>query len=173
MAQYFSPMTYDQEFEPVPGVTARLVDAGHILGSAAVVLDIEENRRKFRLWFSGDIGRRRLPLLCDPELPEQVDYLMMECTYGDKPHRDPQLAYEEMRQVIARTVARGGKVIVPAFAVGRTQELVYNLHQMIDRWRAAAHPGVRRQPAGGERHRHLHASTLSVSMRRPGIRAPG
>ena len=133
VAQYFSPLNYHQEFEPVPGVTARLVDAGHILGSAAVVLDIEEKRRKFRFWFSGDIGRLKLPLLRDPELPEKVDYLMMECTYGDKPHREPQLAYDEMRQVIARTVARGGKVIVPAFAVGRTQELVYNLHQMIDR----------------------------------------
>ncbi len=131
VAQYFSPVPYHQEFEPVPGVTARLVDAGHILGSAAVVLDIEENRRKFRFWFSGDIGRLRLPLLRDPELPEKVDFLMMECTYGDKPHREPQLAYQEMRQVIANTIERGGKVIVPAFAVGRTQELVYNVHQMI------------------------------------------
>ncbi len=69
---------------------------------------------------------------------------MMECTYGDKPHREPQLAYEEMRQVIARTIERGGKVIIPAFAVGRTQELVYNLHQMISWRRAAAHPGDRR-----------------------------
>jgi metallo-beta-lactamase family protein len=133
VAQYFTPVPYHQEFEPVPGVTAHLVDAGHILGSAGVVLDIEENHRKFRFMFSGDIGRPRLPLLRDPELPEKVDYLMMECTYGDKPHREPQLAYDEMRQVIARTIQRGGKVIVPAFAVGRTQELVYNLHQMIDR----------------------------------------
>jgi metallo-beta-lactamase family protein len=133
VAQYFSPVTYHREFEPVPGVVAHLLDAGHILGSAAVVLEIEEKRRKFRFMFSGDIGRPRLPLLRDPELPENVDYLMMECTYGDKPHREPELAYEEMRQVIARTIQRGGKVIVPAFAVGRTQELVYNLHQMIDR----------------------------------------
>jgi metallo-beta-lactamase family protein len=111
---------------------ARLVDAGHILGSAAVVLDIEQHGRKLRLWFSGDIGRRKLPLIRDPILPDRVDYLMMECTYGDKPHRDPELAYEELRQVAVRTLERRGKVIIPAFAVGRTQEIVYSLHQMIE-----------------------------------------
>jgi metallo-beta-lactamase family protein len=132
VAQCFSAVKYDQKFEPVPGVTARLVDAGHILGSAAVVLDIEEDRRKFRFWFSGDIGRRDLPLLRDPVLPADVDYLMMECTYGDKPHLDPRKAYEELLEVVSRTIARGGKVIIPAFAVGRTQELVYYLHLMID-----------------------------------------
>ena len=97
-----------------------------------VVLDVQEKSRKFRLWFSGDIGRRKLPLLRDPVLPEKVDYLMMESTYGDKPHRDPQMAFDELREVVLRTVKRGGKVIIPAFAVGRTQELVYGLHQMID-----------------------------------------
>jgi len=130
--QHFKPVVYDQSFEPVPGVAARLVDAGHILGSAAVVLDIEEQGRKLRLWFSGDIGRRKLPLIRDPILPDRVDYLMMECTYGDKPHRDPELAYEELRQVTSRTLERRGKVIIPAFAVGRTQEIVYMLHQMIE-----------------------------------------
>jgi metallo-beta-lactamase family protein len=130
--QHFKTVVYDQSFEPVPGVEARFVDAGHILGSAAVVLDIEEQSRKLRLWFSGDIGRRKLPLIRDPILPDRVDYLMMECTYGDKPHRDPELAYEELRQVTSRTLERRGKVIIPAFAVGRTQEIVYMLHQMIE-----------------------------------------
>jgi metallo-beta-lactamase family protein len=132
VAQYFSPKDYDEEFEPIPGVRAKLVDAGHILGSAAVVLDIEEGGRKFRVWFSGDIGRRNLPLLRDPTLPEGADYLIMECTYGDKPHREPELAYDELRQVVGRTVKRGGKVIIPAFAVGRTQELVYDFHKMME-----------------------------------------
>ena len=132
VAPQFQPMAYDRVFEPVPGVTARLVEAGHILGSAAVVLDIEEKGRKLRLWFSGDIGRRDLPLLRDPVLPEGADYLLMECTYGDKPHREPELAYNELRQVVRRTLERGGKVIIPAFAVGRTQELVYSLHQLMD-----------------------------------------
>jgi len=135
-----SPVEYDTPFEPVPGVTARLVDAGHILGSAAVVLDIEEHGRKFRLWFSGDIGRLKLPLLKDPVLPEKVDYLMMECTYGDKPHRDPEDAVEEFGQVVRRTVKRGGKVIVPAFAVGRTQELVYELNRLFSSGRVPRVP---------------------------------
>jgi metallo-beta-lactamase family protein len=129
--QSFQKQDYDQPFQPVPGVTATLVDAGHILGSAAVVLDIEEKGRKFRLWFSGDIGRRKLPLLRDPILPGQADFLLMESTYGDKPHRDPQTAYDELRQVVVRTADRNGKVIIPAFAVGRTQELVYDLNQMM------------------------------------------
>jgi len=133
VAQYFESVLYDETFEVVPGVTARLVDAGHILGSASVALDIEDENRKYRLWFSGDIGRRNLPLLCDPVLPQDADYLIMECTYGDKAHRDPQAAYDELREVVSRTVERGGKVIVPSFAVGRTQELVYMLHQMIVR----------------------------------------
>jgi metallo-beta-lactamase family protein len=132
VTRYFRKMEYDLPFEPVPGVMARFVEAGHILGSAAIVLELEENGRKVRLWFSGDIGRRDLPLLRDPVLPESADYLLMESTYGDKPHRDPRLAYEEFQQVVAQTISRGGKVIIPAFAVGRTQELVYFLHQMMD-----------------------------------------
>jgi metallo-beta-lactamase family protein len=70
--------------------------------------------------------------LRDPVLPEGADALIMECTYGDKPHREPQLAYDELREVVGRTIERRGKVIIPAFAVGRTQELVYDLHKMID-----------------------------------------
>jgi metallo-beta-lactamase family protein len=132
VAQHFVSKHYEASFEPAPGVTARFVDAGHILGSAAVVLDIEEKGRRFRLWFSGDIGRRNMPLLRDPVLPSDVDYMIMESTYGDKPHNDPRQAFDELCSVVKATVARGGKVIIPAFAVGRTQELVYGLHQMID-----------------------------------------
>ncbi len=133
VAQYFSPVNYDQSFEPVPGLAARILDAGHILGSGAVVLDIQENGHNTRVWFSGDIGRRNLPLLRDPVLPDWADYLIMECTYGDKAHEDPSQAYEELRQVVGRTLKRGGKVIIPAFAVGRTQEIVYALHQMFEK----------------------------------------
>ena len=127
----FRPVEYDEPFEVVPGVTAKYVEAGHILGSAGIVLDIEEDGRKLRLWFSGDIGRLKLPLLRDPVLPENVDYLLMECTYGDKTHRDPEDAYIEFRDTVKRTVARGGKIIIPSFAVGRTQELVYDLNRMV------------------------------------------
>jgi len=130
-AQQFQFADYDKPFEPVPGVVARFIEAGHILGSAAIALEIEERGRKIRFWFSGDIGRYNLPLIRDPVLPENVDYLLMEATYGDKPHRDPLRAFEELHDVVARTLKRGGKVIIPAFAIGRTQELVYNLNIMM------------------------------------------
>lgn len=124
---------YGQPFEAVPGAQARLVEAGHILGSAAVVLDLEERGRKVRLMFSGDIGRPGMPIVRDPIPPHEVDYLILESTYGDKDHDHPQNAYEALREVVSRTAERGGKVIIPAFAVGRTQALVYYLHQMISR----------------------------------------
>jgi metallo-beta-lactamase family protein len=125
-------VSYESPFEPVPGVMARFYEAGHILGSAGVCLDIEESGRQTRLWFSGDIGRAELPLIRDPVLPREADLLIMESTYGDRLHKGIDAAYEKLQRVVKRTVDRGGKVIVPAFAVGRTQELVYCLHRMID-----------------------------------------
>lgn len=131
VAGYFHSVEYGQRFEPIPGVTATLFDAGHILGSAGVLLEIKESGRSIRFWFSGDIGRFKLPLLRDPVLPQPVDYLLMECTYGDLAHNDPDEAYLAVRQVVSRTLARGGKVIIPSFAVGRTQELVFDLNRMV------------------------------------------
>ncbi|MDA1329812.1 MAG: MBL fold metallo-hydrolase [Chloroflexi bacterium] len=131
-AGLFVKQNYDQPFEPIPGVQATFVEAGHILGSTAIILDIEEKGRKIRLWFSGDIGRVNLPIIRDPVLPDRADYLLMECTYGDRPHRPPEQAYTELRDVVKDTLNRGGKVIIPAFAVGRTQELVYSLHKLMD-----------------------------------------
>jgi metallo-beta-lactamase family protein len=130
-AGMFKGVDYAEVFEPIPGVVARFYDAGHILGSASISLEIEEKGQKIRLWFSGDIGRYRMPLLRDPVLPQAVDILIMESTYGDKSHSDPENAFIEFRDIVKRTVERGGKVIVPAFAVGRTQELVYNLNEMM------------------------------------------
>lgn len=127
------PHGYGEPFEPIPGVRATLVEAGHILGSATVGLDLEEAGRRVRLFFSGDLGRPGLPLLRDPAPAGAADYLLIECTYGDRLHEPIDAAYDQLRAVIARTSGRGGKVIMPAFAVGRTQTLVYHLHQMIDR----------------------------------------
>jgi metallo-beta-lactamase family protein len=132
VAPQFKPIHYREVFHPVPGITAHLVDAGHILGSAAVVLDITEHKRSFRLWFSGDIGRPGLQLIQDPVLPDKANYLIMESTYGDEKKRDPEQAFLELRDVVQRTIHRKGRVIIPAFAVGRTQEIVYSLHKMIE-----------------------------------------
>ncbi|MGV8049837.1 MAG: MBL fold metallo-hydrolase [Anaerolineaceae bacterium] len=128
----FRSVWYQQRFEPIPDVTARLQDAGHILGSASIVLDVQENGNTQRLWFSGDIGRYDMPILQDPVLPQSADYLMMECTYGDKQHKSQDDAFEELRDTINRTVRRGGKIIIPAFAVGRTQTLCYYLSDAIE-----------------------------------------
>ncbi len=132
-AEQFVQRDYDAQFEVVPGAIATLVEAGHILGSAGVILDLEENGRKVRLMFSGDIGRADLPIVRDPVLPKDVDYLIMESTYGDRSHDSSGQAYDELQAVLSRTIERGGKIIIPSFAVGRTQTLVYYLHQMIDR----------------------------------------
>lgn len=132
VAPLFSPRNYTQKFEVVPGVSATFFDAGHILGSSAIRLEINENGVTKKFWFSGDIGRNNLPLLRDPVLPHDTETLMMECTYGDKPHEDPMEAHREFHQVVLETVKRGGKIIIPAFAVGRTQELVYSLSHLVD-----------------------------------------
>jgi metallo-beta-lactamase family protein len=124
----FVGVPYHHSFEPVPGVHATLLDAGHILGSAELVLDIDRGGSSRRLVFSGDLGRTGLPIIRDPEYPTPpVDYLVMESTYGDRLHASVQEMHSELGRVIRETVARGGKVIVPAFAVGRTQELLYSL----------------------------------------------
>jgi metallo-beta-lactamase family protein len=130
--EHLQSIPYNTDFEPVNGITARLVDAGHILGSAAAVLEIQEKGRKTRLWFSGDIGRRKLPIIRDPILPDRADILVMESTYGDKVHRNPDEAYAEFKGVVKKTLNRGGKLIIPAFAVGRTQEIVFVLNRMYE-----------------------------------------
>jgi len=132
VAPLFHSLEYEEIFEPVPGIKAHLVDAGHILGSASVVLDIKDGGISKRLWFSGDIGRPGLLLIQDPVLPRDVDYLIMESTYGDTKKRGSESAFLELKEVVQRTIKRKGRVIIPAFAVGRTQELVFGLHKMME-----------------------------------------
>ncbi len=131
VADYICPVSYKECFTPAPGATAQLFDAGHILGSAGMLLELNEKGHTVRLWFSGDIGRLNLPLLLDPVLPKPADYLLMECTYGNRLHHDPHEALVAFGDIVSRTVARGGKVIIPAFAVGRTQELVFDLNELV------------------------------------------
>jgi metallo-beta-lactamase family protein len=124
----FLSVPYHYSFRPLRDVTATLIDAGHILGSAEIVLDVGSGPSSRRLIFSGDLGRRGLPIIRDPEYPEgPIDYVVMESTYGDRVHADVQGMQAELARVIRETVARGGKVIVPSFAVGRTQELLYSI----------------------------------------------
>jgi len=127
---YFVSAGYERRLPIANGVSLTFYDAGHILGSALVALDIDEAGRRFRLMFTGDMGRVGLPILRDPQPVPDVDYLITECTYGGRTHPSPQDAEHELGRVVNETVQRGGKLIIPAFAVGRTQELVYALHRL-------------------------------------------
>ena len=128
---HFVSVSYGRPMSLAPGVTVTFCDAGHILGSSVVVLDVEETGSKKRILFSGDLGRKGVPILRDPQVVEGVDYLIIESTYGDRLHDPVELMDEELREVILSTYRQGGKVIVPAFAVGRTQDLVYALHRLV------------------------------------------
>ncbi|MCU0245275.1 MAG: MBL fold metallo-hydrolase [Bryobacter sp.] len=117
--------------EVAPGVTYETVDAGHMLGSTSMVLTAKNgNGTTVRLGFSGDIGRKGLPITRDPETMPPVDYLIMESTYGDRLHQDVGSVKDKLASIIQRTAARGGRVITPSFAVGRTQQIVIMLHEL-------------------------------------------
>ena len=126
----FVTFNYDRPFPVLPGVTVTFVDAGHILGSAQVVLDIEEKGRKFRYLFSGDVGRGGDDILRDPVPVQNVDYLQIESTYGGREHSPRTNADEEVCRLVCDTLKQNGKVIIPSFSVGRTQQMVYVLHQL-------------------------------------------
>jgi metallo-beta-lactamase family protein len=126
----FVAINYDRPFPVLDGVSVTFRDAGHILGSAQVVLDIRENGRAFRYLFSGDVGRGDDDILRDPEPVEKVDYLQVESTYGGREHSPKANANEEVGRLVRTTLERKGKVIIPSFAVGRTQQIVYTLHQL-------------------------------------------
>ena len=126
----FVPVAYHQPVRVINGVTATWLDAGHILGSGIIVLDIEEGSRKIRLAFSGDLGRGHNDILCDPEIPLDVDYLLTESTYGNRVHEPLTDVNARVCQIINRAVERRGKIVIPSFAVGRTQQLLYTLFQL-------------------------------------------
>lgn len=113
-----------------PGVTVSYYDAGHVLGSAVVALDVDVVGEERRLVFSGDLGRRNMPLLRDPEIPSGASCLILESTYGDRNHDPIEQMEEELHETITRTIGRGGKVIVPSFALERAQEIIYALKRL-------------------------------------------
>jgi metallo-beta-lactamase family protein len=126
-------VSYDRWFEVVPGLLACFQDAGHMLGSAGVRLEFaKREERTFSLYFSGDVGRPHTPILRDPAGFPPADAIICESTYGARTNESVDDAKEEFRRVVERTVDRGGKVIIPAFSVGRTQTIVYYLHQLFE-----------------------------------------
>ena len=123
--QFFAPVAFDQDFVPAPGVRVRLTSSGHILGSSFVTLAVGGRT----VVFSGDLGRPHDLIMWAPEIIETADYLVVESTYGDRRH-DPTDPGVALGKIINRTVARGGLVVVPSFAVGRAQSLLYHIHRL-------------------------------------------
>lgn len=126
----FVNVGYERSLPIAPGVNLTFLDAGHILGSAQILLDINENGRKRRLLFSGDVGRGNNELLRNPVAATNIDILLMESTYGKREHELPTQANELLAEVLNRALDKRGKVIIPAFAVERTQQLIYVLHEL-------------------------------------------
>ncbi len=137
---HFVGVQYDKEIEVVPGVRAVFRDAGHILGSASIMLEINENGKKTRLGFTGDLGRNEMPILRNPNIMRDLDALIMESTYGNRLHSVSDEAEEELANTINETINQNGKIIIPSFAVGRTQLLVYMLHKLWDQNRIPKFP---------------------------------
>jgi metallo-beta-lactamase family protein len=136
----FRPVPMHTPTDVGPGVLYETWDAGHILGSTCIGLTLTGNGRQVRLGFSGDVGRTGLPIINDPESLPPMDYLIMESTYGDRLHKPIEAVVDKLAGIVSRAYARGGRVIVPAFAVGRTQQLVLMLHELINAGRIPALP---------------------------------
>ncbi len=135
--KHFRAMEYSQSKEILPGIKVTFRDAGHIIGSAIIELELTEQGRTFKIVFSGDLGHENAPILRDPEKISQADLVIMESTYGDRLHRDWQNTLQEMGDIISNANSRKGNILIPAFTVGRTQELLYLLNQHYDEWKVA------------------------------------
>lgn len=133
--ELFVDVSYDEPFQPVEGLTVTYRDAGHILGSATMLLEVVEGERTVRIGFTGDVGRADRPILRDPQPMDDCDYLICESTYGGRTHEPAEQAKDRLAHVVGATARRGGKVIIPAFAVGRTQEIVFRLDELTNEGR--------------------------------------
>lgn len=121
---------YHRKLQVSPDISVTFLDAGHVLGSAIVVLDVDDDGESKRIVFTGDLGRRGLPILRDPELPDGANVLISESTYGDRLHPPLDDLDDELAQVVTRTHARGGKVIIPSFALERAQQIIFSLKRL-------------------------------------------
>ena len=139
----FVGLPYHEQSILAPGIMARFIDAGHLLGSSSIELWITEGEVTKKLVFSGDIGNLNQPLIKDPEYPEEADYVIMESTYGDRSHGEVPDYVTELAAVIQETFDRGGNVVIPSFAVGRTQEMLYFIRQIKELDLVSNHPGFK------------------------------
>lgn len=129
--QYFAPCDYDQKIELCEGVWVRFTDVGHLLGSASIEIWMREENVEKKIVFSGDVGNTNQPIIKDPETVREADYVVIESTYGNRLHGDEIPDYVgEFTRILRETFARGGNVVIPSFAVGRTQELLYFIREI-------------------------------------------
>ena len=155
----FQGRNYSEWIDVCEGVRVQFLDAGHIIGAAEVVMEITEHGKKRHIGFSGDLGRAMLPIIRDPSAMPPVDTLICESTYGNKKHEDIQSAKHKLQEVIIETAKRGGKVIIPAFSLERTQEIVFDLHVLWDEKQIPAIPIVIDSP--------LASKVTEVFMKHP------
>ncbi len=134
--------TFDNALQLAPGIRATFFNAGHILGSASILLELEEDGHQHRLLFSGDLGYSGRAILPDPATPPHVDTVVMETTYGDRLHKQLQPSIDELYEVINETLGRGGNVIIPTFALERSQEILYYLREGVENKRLKHYSNV-------------------------------
>lgn len=137
----FQPKNYGEVFSPFEGITVSFTDAGHLLGSASIRITIEEDGETRTILFSGDLGNTSRPLIRDPQSPPAADYVVIESTYGDRTHGVRPDYVSQLTSILQRTFDRGGNVIIPSFAVGRTQELLYLLREIKENGLVKNHDG--------------------------------
>jgi metallo-beta-lactamase family protein len=155
----FKPKNYNEWFEVVPGIRVKFLDAGHILGAAMLVIEAEERGLRRYIGFSADLGRAHLPIIHDPEAMDAVEILICESTYGNRRHESILTARGKLKETLLDTAKRGGKVIIPAFSLERTQEIVYDLHLLWDNKEIPAMPIIIDSP--------LATKVTDVFMRHP------
>ena len=139
--EHFVPCTYHETVQICEGLTIRFVDAGHLLGSSSIEIWVTEDGETRKLVFSGDIGNYNRPLIRDPEYLEEADYVIMESTYGNRNHNTPPDYAAELAKVMNSTFTKGGNLVIPAFSVGRTQEMLYYMRRIKTEGLLPEHPG--------------------------------
>ena len=130
--EIFQPVQYDEIIEITPEIHVRFNDAGHMLGSSIIELWVKENEKEEKVVFTGDLGNNDIPLLDSPTMIEDADYLVMESTYGSRLHLRNDKKAEDFLNIVSETLDNGGTVVIPSFAVGRTQEILYEINKLKD-----------------------------------------
>ncbi len=137
----FDSYPYEKEIAIFPGITIKFIDAGHLLGSSSIYITIQEDGEKRTLLFSGDLGNTNRPLIRDPQKPDHADFVVIESTYGDRLHGARPDYVGQLTQILQETFDRGGNVVIPSFAIGRTQELLYLIRTIKEQGLVRGHDG--------------------------------